>query len=43
MTERMRPDTVIDYLHAYPKAVTRYLEHLVFTKKLEVGLLVVVV
>ncbi|XP_022096424.1 transforming growth factor-beta receptor-associated protein 1-like [Acanthaster planci] len=35
LTERMRPDTVIDYLHAYPKAVTRYLEHLVFTKRLE--------
>ncbi|XP_033638658.1 transforming growth factor-beta receptor-associated protein 1-like [Asterias rubens] len=35
LTERMRPDTVIDYLHAFPKAVMRYLEHLVFTKKLE--------
>ena len=38
LTERMRPDTVIDYLHAFPKAVMRYLEHLVFTKKLEVSL-----
>lgn len=34
-TERMRPDTIIDYLHAYPTAVIRYLEHLVFQKKLE--------
>ena len=29
---------MIDYLHAFPKAVMRYLEHLVFTKKLEVSL-----
>ncbi|KAJ8047948.1 Transforming growth factor-beta receptor-associated protein 1 [Holothuria leucospilota] len=34
-TERMRPDTIIDYLHAYPTAVIRYLEHLVFQRKLE--------
>ncbi|XP_072162816.1 transforming growth factor-beta receptor-associated protein 1-like [Diadema setosum] len=34
-TERMRPDMIIDYLHAYPKAVIRYLEHLVFVKKME--------
>ncbi|XP_013380315.1 transforming growth factor-beta receptor-associated protein 1 [Lingula anatina] len=34
-TERMRPDTVIDYLHRFPRAVIAYLEYLVFTKKLE--------
>ncbi len=38
VSERMRPDTIIDYLHAYPKAVIRYLEYLVFIKKLEVSL-----
>ena len=36
VTERMRPDTVVDYLHRYPKAVITYLEYLVFQKKLEV-------
>ena len=35
-TERLRPDTVIDYLHRFPKAVITYLEYLVFQKKLEV-------
>ena len=35
-TERLRPDTVIDYLHRYPTAVITYLEYLVFQKKLEV-------
>ncbi|XP_046549254.1 transforming growth factor-beta receptor-associated protein 1-like [Haliotis rubra] len=34
-TERLRPDTVIDYLHRFPSAVITYLEFLVFQKKLE--------
>ncbi|XP_064600183.1 transforming growth factor-beta receptor-associated protein 1-like [Liolophura sinensis] len=34
-TERLRPDTVVDYLHKFPKAVISYLEYLVFQKKLE--------
>lgn len=34
-SERMRPDTVIDYLHRFPIAVITYLEYLVFQKKLE--------
>ncbi|KAI8520587.1 transforming growth factor, beta receptor associated protein 1 [Branchiostoma belcheri] len=34
-TERMRPETIVDYLHRYPQAVVGYLEHLVFTRKLE--------
>lgn len=34
-SERLRPDTVIDYLHRFPKAVITYLEYLVFQKKLE--------
>lgn len=36
-SERMRPDTVIDYLHRFPLAVITYLEYLVFQKKLEVS------
>jgi len=35
-SERMRPDTVIDYLHRFPTAVVAYLEYLVFTRKMEV-------
>ncbi|KAL3842523.1 hypothetical protein ACJMK2_020527 [Sinanodonta woodiana] len=34
-TERFRPETVIDYLHRFPKAVIAYLEYLIFQKKLE--------
>ncbi|WAR03136.1 TGFA1-like protein, partial [Mya arenaria] len=34
-SERMRPDTVIDYLHRFPMAVVTYLEYLVFQRKLE--------
>ncbi|XP_070566294.1 transforming growth factor-beta receptor-associated protein 1-like isoform X2 [Ptychodera flava] len=34
-SERLRPDDIIDYLHRYPRAVIRYLEYLVFTKRLE--------
>ena len=37
-SERLRPETVIDYLHRFPKAVITYLEYLVFQKKLEVSL-----
>lgn len=35
-SERMRPDTIIDYLHRFPEAVISYLEYLIFQKKLEV-------
>ena len=35
-SERLRAETVIDYLHKFPKAVIIYLEYLVFQKKLEV-------
>ncbi|XP_077979032.1 transforming growth factor-beta receptor-associated protein 1-like [Glandiceps talaboti] len=34
-SERLRSDDIIDYLHKYPGAVIRYLEYLVFMKKLE--------
>ncbi|XP_071955970.1 transforming growth factor-beta receptor-associated protein 1-like isoform X2 [Antedon mediterranea] len=34
-SERLRPDDVIAFLSSYPKAIIRYLEFLVFTKKLE--------
>ncbi|XP_060603083.1 transforming growth factor-beta receptor-associated protein 1-like [Ruditapes philippinarum] len=34
-SERLRPESVIDYLHRYPKAVVTYLEYLVFQRKLE--------
>lgn len=34
-SERLRPDTVIDYLHRFPTAVITYLEYLVFQRKLE--------
>lgn len=34
-SERMRPDTIIDYLHRFPEAVISYLEYLIFQKKLE--------
>ncbi|XP_053384249.1 transforming growth factor-beta receptor-associated protein 1-like [Mercenaria mercenaria] len=34
-SERLRSDTVIDYLHRYPKAVVTYLEYLIFQRKLE--------
>ena len=36
-TEKMREDVVIDYLSRYPSAIITYLQHLVFTKKLQVG------
>jgi hypothetical protein len=35
-SERLRADAVIDYLHRFPRAVIAYLEHLVFTRKMEV-------
>lgn len=40
-SERMRPDTIIDYLHRFPQAVISYLEYLIFQKKLEVILNIV--
>lgn len=32
----MKPDTIVDYLHQYPKAVVKYLEHLVMKQKIQV-------
>ncbi|KAG8197505.1 hypothetical protein JTE90_007243 [Oedothorax gibbosus] len=34
-SERLRPDYIVEYLHRYPVALLRYLEHIVFEKKLE--------
>ncbi|XP_054708029.1 transforming growth factor-beta receptor-associated protein 1-like [Uloborus diversus] len=34
-SERLRPDSVAEYLHRYPVALMRYLEYLVFNKKIE--------
>ncbi|PVD33381.1 hypothetical protein C0Q70_04636 [Pomacea canaliculata] len=41
-SERLRPDAVIDYLHRFPKAVITYLEYLVFQRKLEFDVILVV-
>ncbi|XP_005106604.1 transforming growth factor-beta receptor-associated protein 1 [Aplysia californica] len=34
-SERLRPETVVDYLHRFPRAVITYLEFLVFQRRLE--------
>lgn len=34
-SERMRPELIVDYLHRFPVALIKYLEYLVFNKKLE--------
>ncbi|RUS87528.1 hypothetical protein EGW08_004704, partial [Elysia chlorotica] len=34
-SERMRPETVVDYLHRFPRAVITYLEYLIFQRRLE--------
>ncbi|CAL1541537.1 unnamed protein product [Lymnaea stagnalis] len=34
-SERLRPETVVDYLHRFPRAVITYLEYLIFQRKLE--------
>ncbi|XP_015915375.1 transforming growth factor-beta receptor-associated protein 1 [Parasteatoda tepidariorum] len=34
-SERLRPDFIVEYLHRYPQALLKYLEHLVLEKKLE--------
>ena len=36
ISDVMKPDTIVDYLHQYPKAVVKYLEHLVLEKNIEV-------
>ncbi|KAJ9595158.1 hypothetical protein L9F63_013516, partial [Diploptera punctata] len=33
--DTMKPDTIVDYLHQYPKAVVKYLEHLVLKQNIE--------
>ncbi|CAG5123927.1 unnamed protein product [Candidula unifasciata] len=35
VSERLRPETVVDYLHRFPRAVITYLEYLVFQRRLE--------
>ncbi|BFZ03908.1 hypothetical protein BsWGS_06948 [Bradybaena similaris] len=35
LSERLRPETVVDYLHRFPRAVITYLEYLVFQRRLE--------
>jgi len=32
----MKPDMILDYLHQYPKAVVKYLEHLVMKQEIQV-------
>jgi hypothetical protein len=32
----MKPDMIVDYLHQYPKAVVKYLEHLVMKQEIQV-------
>ncbi|XP_055953561.1 transforming growth factor-beta receptor-associated protein 1-like [Argiope bruennichi] len=34
-SERLRPDFIVEYLHRFPIALIKYLEYLVFDKKLE--------
>lgn len=34
--DTVKPDMVVDYLHQYPKAVVKYLEHLVMKQKIQV-------
>lgn len=34
-SDTMKPDTIVDYLHQYPKAVVKYLEHLVLKQNIE--------
>ncbi|XP_023220764.1 transforming growth factor-beta receptor-associated protein 1-like [Centruroides sculpturatus] len=34
-SERMRPELIVDYFHRFPVALIKYLEYLVFVKKLE--------
>ncbi|GFR68319.1 transforming growth factor-beta receptor-associated protein 1 [Elysia marginata] len=34
-SERLRPETVVDYLHRFPRAVITYLEYLIFQRRLE--------
>lgn len=35
-SERMRPDTIIDYLTNYKEALTLYLEYLIYEKNIKV-------
>jgi hypothetical protein len=39
-SDALKPDTVVDYLHQYPKAVVKYLEHLVIKQKIQVHLVI---
>lgn len=38
--DALKPDTVLNYLHQYPKAVIKYLEHLVIKQEIQVHLVV---
>jgi len=35
-SDMMKPDMILDYLHQYPKAVVKYLEHLVMKQEIQV-------
>jgi hypothetical protein len=35
-SDTVKPDMVVDYLHQYPKAVVKYLEHLVMKQEIQV-------
>jgi hypothetical protein len=35
-SDMLKPDVVVDYLHQYPKALIKYLEHLVMKQEIQV-------
>lgn len=39
-SDALKPDTVLNYLHQYPKAVVKYLEHLVIKQEIQVHLVI---
>jgi hypothetical protein len=39
-SDALKPDTVVNYLHQYPKAVVKYLEHLVIKQEIQVHLVI---
>jgi hypothetical protein len=39
-SDALKPDTVVNFLHQYPKAVVKYLEHLVIKQEIQVHLVI---
>ncbi len=39
--ERMRPEIIVDFLKSYKTALVIYLEHLVFTKQIQVKIILI--